>query len=126
MPDPRDELTVRAAAPSTSTTKYPPDFPATVTKDLMQHSVAAPTPLTDALSKGHYQSVPIEVAYGEMFEHARDLERKLVEAQRDAERYRWAREQSEDTLLYFYLELYPNHTPSEFDFAIDEAMRGKP
>lgn len=40
----------------------------------------------------------------------------------DAARYRWARQQNDDTLLMLYLDLPANSKPEELDTAIDGAM----
>ncbi len=91
---------------------------------------ATPTPLTDAMiqplpGRDCVTGEPIDVVHAD---DCRDLERKLVEAQRDAERYRYLRQIDRclDWEILLQCKAGTITGSEQIDAAIDEAMRGKP
>lgn len=78
------------------------------------------TPRTDAAE--HNMGSVVEPHYVVDVEVARDLERELAGARKDAERYRWLRERHENTVMDIYNSI-PAMKPELLDAEIDAAMK---
>ena len=79
------------------------------------------TPRTDVAE--HNMGSVVEPHYVVDAEFSRYLERELVGARKDAERYRWLRERHENTVMDIYNSISPAMKPELLDAAIDAAMK---
>ena len=85
------------------------------------------TPRTDAASVSREYIEREMDRYTQKFvlaDHMSDLERELVAAMKDAERYRWLRERHENTIMDIYNSI-PAMKPELLDAAIDAAIMEK-
>ena len=79
------------------------------------------TPRTDVAQ--HNMGSVLEPDYVVDADFSRYLERELVLARKDAERYRWLRERHENTVMDIYNSISPEMKPELLDAAIDAAMK---